>query len=161
GNPMARLPRRPRPMRCNAFAATGPATKDGKIVFGHITMYDLYPANFYNIWIDVKPAKGHRFVMQSYPGGMHSGMDYSINEIALLTLGTHKSKLYRSSKNEWIGDTKGFYWSCNNTKDLDVRLETIPSVEDRPSPAAVFVPSKRDTIWLTMYDRHKGKIDGD
>src|SRR5260370_336327 len=27
----------PKPERCSAFAATGPATKDGKVVFGHIT----------------------------------------------------------------------------------------------------------------------------
>ena len=33
----------PKPMHCSAFAATGPATKDGKVVFGHITMFDLYP----------------------------------------------------------------------------------------------------------------------
>src|SRR5262245_19291974 len=29
----------PKPMHCSAFAATGPATRDGKIVFGHITMF--------------------------------------------------------------------------------------------------------------------------
>src|SRR5262249_41150789 len=49
-----------KPMHCSAFAATGPATKDGKIVFGHITMFSLYPSNFYNVWLDVKPSKGHR-----------------------------------------------------------------------------------------------------
>ena len=214
--PVARLPvpKRNRPMRCNAFAATGPATKDGKLVFGHITMFDLYPANFYNVWIDLKPAKGHRFVMQSYPGGMHSGMDYSINEagllmsettleqtgfdpkgtplasrireaiqygdsiekaveilkkdnnglstnewiladlktneIALLTLGTRKSKLYRSSKNEWIGDTQGFYWSCNNAKDIEVRLETMPSMLNGPHPLrSSFPPSAIPFGWTS------------
>jgi len=171
---------RARPERCCAFAAVGPATKDGQLVFGHITMFDLYPANFYNLWIDVKPTSGHAFVMQSSPGGMHSGMDYSINdarhsakrnhaatnepqrerralggahpsgeqyaetieqaaemltkngnglsstewiladanksEIALLTLGTQTSKLYRSSQKEWIDNAEGFYWSCNNNQ---------------------------------------------
>src|SRR5262249_40925419 len=42
----------PQPMHCSAFAATGPATRDGKIVFGHITMTGLYSANFYNVWLD-------------------------------------------------------------------------------------------------------------
>src|SRR5579871_1448259 len=46
--------------RCSSFIATGPATADGKIVFGHITMFGLYPANFFNVWLDVKPEKGHR-----------------------------------------------------------------------------------------------------
>ncbi len=216
---------RPKRQRCSAFAAISPATKDGKIVFGHITMFDLYPANFYNIWLDIKPVRGHHFVMQTFPGGIHSGMDYSIsdagilmsettldqsdllangvplaarireatqyaesieqaakilskngnglsttewiladinrNEIALLTLGTHEQKLYRSSKNEWIANAKGFYWSDNNTKDRSVRLETISSFQSRPASASVFIPSKRDTVWLQLYDRYKGKIDLD
>ena len=58
--------------------------------------------------------------------------DTKTNEIAMFELGTHKTKLYRSSKNEWFGDTPGFYWGCNNTKDREVRLETIASVNDRP-----------------------------
>jgi hypothetical protein len=213
---------RPKPMHCSAFAATGPATADGKVVFGHITMFALYPSLFYNVWLDVKPAKGHRVLMQTYPGGIQSGLDYYLNdkgilvcettlaqtrfdpkgapvasrirqalqyadsidkvvailekdnnglytnewlladvktnEIALFALGTHKSKLYRSSKDQWFGGTKGFYWGCNNTKDLEVRLETIASVEGRPA-GAVFVPSDRDRKWLELYDRYKGKID--
>ncbi len=75
---------RKRPQRCNAFIANGPATVDGQIVFGHITMYDLYPGNFYNVWMEVQPTEGHRFVMQTTPGGMHSGMDYSINAAGML-----------------------------------------------------------------------------
>jgi hypothetical protein len=219
-SPNAKSP--PKPMHCSAFAANGKATRDGKIVFGHITMFSLYPAGHYNVWLDVKPAKGHRVLMQTYPGGIQSGLDYyyndagllvcettlaqtrfdisgmtvasrirralqyadtidkaaailqegnnglytnewllgdiKSNEIAMFELGTHKSKLYRSSKNEWYGGTEGFYWGCNNTKDLQVRLETIPSVEGRPA-AAVFRPSARDRKWVELYDRHKGKID--
>jgi hypothetical protein len=214
----------PKPMRCSAFAATGPATRDGKIVFGHITMFQLYPSNFYNVWLDVKPAKGHRVLMQSFPAGIHSGMDYYLNdagllicettikqtrfdgrgaplasrirqamqyadsidkavailkqdnnglytnewllgdvntqEIAMLELGTHKTRLRRSSKGEWFGDTPGFYWGCNNTKDLQVRLETLASTSDQPA-SAVFVPSDRDKKWLHLYDKHRGKIDAD
>src|SRR5438132_6985433 len=78
----------PKPMRCSAFAATGPATADGKIIFGHITMFSLYPANFYNVWLDIKPAKGHRIMMQSYPGGIQSGMDYYMNDAGILVCET-------------------------------------------------------------------------
>jgi hypothetical protein len=207
---------------CSAFAATGPATADGKIVFGHITMFALYPANFYNVWLDIKPAKGHRVMMQGYPGAIQSGMDYYMNdagllvcettirqthfdikgealasrirralqyaddidraveilkesnnglytnewllgdiktnEIAMFELGTHKSRLWRSSKNEWFGGTEGFYWGCNNTKDLDVRLETISSTGDKPCNP-VFCPSNRDKVWVKLYQQHKGKMD--
>src|SRR5262245_53725554 len=77
-----------KPMHCSAFAATGPATADGKIVFGHITMFGLYPSGFYNVWLDVKPAKGHRVLMQSYPGGIQSGLDYYLNDAGLLVCET-------------------------------------------------------------------------
>jgi hypothetical protein len=224
GQEPARPKPRPKPMRCSAFAATGPATADGKIVFGHITMFSLYPSLFYNVWLDVKPAKGHRVLMQTYPAGIQSGLDYYMNdagllvcettisqttfdiqgltvasrirqalqyadgidqavailkkgnnglytnewlladtktnEIAMFELGTHKSKLYRSSKNEWFGGTKGFYWGCNNTKDLEVRLETVPSVKDRPANV-VFHPSDRDKVWLRLFHKYQGKIDAD
>ena len=209
------------PEHCSAFAATGPATADGKIVFGHITMFSLYFVRHFNVWLDVKPENGHRVMMQTYAGGIQSGMDYYLNdaglivaettiqqtkfdvngmtlasrirkalqyadtidkaveylrdgnngmytnewlladtktnEIAMFELGTHKSKLWRSSKDEWFGGTKGFYWGCNNAKDLNVRLETVASVEGRPANV-VYHPADRDISWLKLYEKHKGKI---
>jgi hypothetical protein len=226
-----RFPRQPlkpmpaiKPMHCSAFAATGPATRDGKVVFGHITMFGLYPSLFYNVWLDVKPSQGHRVLMQTYPGGIQSGLDYYLNdagilvcettirqtrfdiegkalgsrirqalqyadtidkaceilktannglytnewlladvktnEIAMFELGTAKSRLRRSSKKEWFGGAEGFYWGCNNTKDLDVRLETIPGVDGAPANM-VWRPSDRDMTWLRLYQEHKGKMDAD
>jgi hypothetical protein len=209
---------------CSAFAATGPATADGKVVFGHITMFGLYPSRFYNVWLDIKPEKGHRVVMQSYPGGIQSGMDYYLNdaglivcettidqtrfdaqgtpltsrirkamqysdsidkvvetlktgnnglysnewlladiktnEIAMFELGTEKTKLWRSSKNEWFENTPGFYWGCNNGKDLHVRLETIKDLQGKPEDA-VWAPSDRDKTWMKFYQQYKGKISAD
>jgi hypothetical protein len=209
---------------CSAFAATGPATADGKIVFGHITMFGLYPSRFFNVWLDIQPEKGHRVLMQSYPGGIQSGMDYYLNdtglivcettidqtrfhadgmplasrirkalqygesiddvvkvltdannglytnewliadtktnEIAMLELGTTATKLWRSSKNEWFGGTEGFYWGCNNTKDLAVRLDTVADLTGRPRGTA-WTPGARDKKWLEFYEKHKGKITAD
>jgi hypothetical protein len=70
--------------RCSAFAATGPATADGKIVFGHITMWGLLQASRFNVWLDVKPAKGNRVAMQTYAGGIMSGTDYYISSAGML-----------------------------------------------------------------------------
>ncbi len=212
----------PKEGRCSAFAATGIATKDGKAIIGHITMFDEYPCNFFNVWIDVKPAKGHRVVFQGAPGSVQSGMDWYINdaglvltettiwqtrfepngmsigsrsrmamqygdsidsavkilgengnglytnewllanmksnEIALYELGTKTSRLMRSSKNEWFGGTEGFYWGNNNTKDMGMRLETIPATNDRPADMT-FVPEPRDREWVKLYQQYKGKID--
>lgn len=206
---------------CSAFAATGPATADGKIVFGHITMFGLLAARHYNVWLDVKPDKGERVLMQSYPGGIQSGMDYYMssaglivcettinqtpfnvegltlasrirkalqygksiddvvkvlsernnglytnewligdtktNEIAMFELGTNVTKLWRSSKDEWYGGTRGFYWGCNNVKDLNVRLETIADLGDRPQ-STTWIPSNRDKKWLEIYEANRGKF---
>ena len=69
---------------CSAFIATGPATADGKIVFGHITMAGLTSGPFVNVWLDVQPKNGHRFVMQGFPGAVWSSQDYYINDAGIL-----------------------------------------------------------------------------
>ena len=79
----------------------------------------------------------------------------------MFELGTHKSKLYRSSKNEWFGGTEGFYWGCNNTKDLDVRLETIASVERPAGQRRCSIRPTATANGWSLYDKYKGKIDAD
>ena len=69
---------------CSAFAATGPATADGKLVIGHITMSGLANALASNVWLDVKPAKGHRVVMQGFPGAIWSAQDYYLNSAGIV-----------------------------------------------------------------------------
>jgi len=208
--------------RCNAFAATGKATRDGKMVIAHVTMWPLTLAEQTNIMLDVVPTEGHRVLMQSYPGGIQSGTDWyqndvgvvltettirqspfnaqgtpvayrarkaiqygdsvgkvvellstrnnglytnewivgdaRTNEIAMLELGTYKTKLYSSAKNEWFGGTEGFYWGCNNAKDLNVRLEYAPDPHGVPEDLP-FVAAPRDVKWQEMYQQYKGKID--
>jgi len=77
-------PARRRGEHCGAFVANGVATRDGKIVFGHITTDDILPAPYFNVWLDLKPTTGHRFSMQTVPGGIFSGMDYSISDSGIL-----------------------------------------------------------------------------
>ncbi|MCC7154483.1 MAG: hypothetical protein IT161_07895 [Bryobacterales bacterium] len=208
--------------RCSAFAATGKATRDGRMVIAHLTMWPLTLAEQTNIMLDIKPEKGHRLVMQSYPGGIQSGTDWYQNdagvvltettirqspfnmrgtpvafrarqaiqygtdisqvaqhlmdrnnglytnewliadakndEIAMFELGTNKTRLYRSSKNEWFGGVEGFYWGCNNAKDLQVRTEYTPDPKQDPQDIP-YVSSDRDRKWLQLYDTHKGQID--
>src|SRR6185437_9345559 len=69
---------------CSAFAATGPATRDGKMVIGHLTMWPLTLAEQTNVWLDIKPATGHRILMQSYPGGIESGTDWYQNDAGVV-----------------------------------------------------------------------------
>ncbi len=185
-------------------------------------MWNLFHARHFKIWLDIKPESGHRILMQTFPGGIMSGMDYYQNdagivvcettldqtafnpdgsplcsrirralqdsdsiddvvailseqnnglysnewlmadmktdEIAMFELGTGKTHLWRSGKNDWFAGVEGFYWGCNNAKDLQVRLETVPGVEGKPVNV-VYHPADRDRAWLKLYDQWKGRID--
>lgn len=207
---------------CSAFAATGPATRDGKMVIGHVTWWPLTLAEQTNVMLDIKPASGHRMLIQSYPGGIESGTDWyqndagvvltettidqtpfnprgtpvafrarkaiqyggsiddvvriladqnnglytnewimgdaKTNEIAIYDLGTLHTRLWRSSKNQWFGDTPGFYWGDNNPKDLTVRLEDYPDPTGDPDYIP-YVPGPRDTAWQELYRKYRGQID--
>jgi hypothetical protein len=207
---------------CSAFAATGQATRDGKMVIGHVTWWPLTFAEQTNVMLDIKPATGHRVLIQSYPGGIESGTDWyqndagmvltettinqtpfnaqgtpiafrarmaiqyggnidevvkhlgtrnnglytnewligdaKNNEIAMFELGTNKTRLWRSSKNEWFGGTPGFYWGNNNPKDIDVRLENYPDPKG-VSGYIPYYPVTRDLAWLDLYQKYKGQID--
>jgi hypothetical protein len=69
---------------CSAFAATGPATRDGKMVIGHVTWWPLTLAEQTNVMLDIKPAAGHRMLLQSYPGGIESGTDWYQNDAGVV-----------------------------------------------------------------------------
>jgi hypothetical protein len=69
---------------CSAFAATGPATRDGRMVIGHVTWWSQTLAEQTNVMLDIKPETGHRVLMQSYPGGIESGTDWYQNDAGVV-----------------------------------------------------------------------------
>ena len=188
----------------------------------HHHVRNLYHARHYNVWLDIKPDKGHRVLMQTYPGGIMSGLDYYMNDAGLVvcettieqtalrprrhrrsptgsarrsstpTRSTTRSassgkattactptngcsptpRPTRSPCSSWARTRRssggaartsgsaarqGFYWGCNNAKDLQVRLETISDPRERPRSTA-WVPSARDKKWLEFYAANRGKI---
>ena len=207
---------------CSAFAATGPATRDGKMIIGHVTWWPLTLAEQTNVMLDIQPEKGHRMLIQSYPGGIESGTDWyqndagvvltettirqtpfniagtpvafrarraiqyggnidevvrelethnnglytnewligdgKNNEIAMYELGTNHTRLWRSSKNDWFGNTPGFYWGNNNSKDLTVNLEYLPDPKGMPQYIP-YVPAIRDLAWQDLYRKYDGQIN--
>ena len=70
--------------KCSSLTATGPATADGRPVFFQIFMWDGYTGVHFNVVLDVLPEKGHRFVMQTFPGGIHSGTDFYMNDAGIV-----------------------------------------------------------------------------
>jgi Phospholipase B len=207
---------------CSSFAATGKATRDGRMVIGHVTWWPLTLAEQTNVMLDLKPATGHRVLMQSYPGGIESGTDWyqndagvvltettirqspfnpegtpvayrarkaiqygdsidkvveylgtknnglytnewlmgdaRTNEIAMYELGTYKTRLWRSTKDDWFAGTDGFYWGDNNAKDLAVRLEEQRDPNSDPEYVP-YSPGPRDLKWQELYREYSGKID--
>jgi hypothetical protein len=68
---------------CSSFVATGRMTRDGGVVLAHNTMGSYILAIAYVI-IDLVPAKGHRILMQTQPGWIHSGSDFFITDAGLV-----------------------------------------------------------------------------
>ena len=68
---------------CSAFIATGQMTADGGVVLAHSTWgpyYDPLP----NLILDIVPENGHRILMQTWPGWIHSGTDFFITDAGLV-----------------------------------------------------------------------------
>ena len=68
---------------CSAFIATGNMTVDGNIVLGHNSWVD-YPLADANMILDIQPLGGHRILMQTLPGYIHSGTDFFITDAGLI-----------------------------------------------------------------------------
>ncbi len=207
---------------CSAFAATGPATKTGDVVFGQIFMWGGYTGVHWNVITDVVPSDGNRLVYHTFPGGIHSGADFYLNsagiiigettvsqtpweadstpqsnrirkaaqyansiddverilwdgnngmytndwpiadiktgEVAILLLGTHSKKLWRTGEDMAPFGTPGFLWANNNNRDSEVRKEYLAQPDDRPFDL-MFSPWNRDIAFNEFYDTHAGAID--
>jgi len=70
--------------RCSSFVATRSATRSGRFVFGQLFMWNGYTGVHWDVMLDVVPTRGHRLVMQTFPGGIHSGSDWYVNGAGLV-----------------------------------------------------------------------------
>lgn len=68
---------------CSSFIATGSMTRSGGVVLGHNTMFD-YAEACTNVILDLVPTKGHRILMQTQPGWIHSGSDFFVTNAGLV-----------------------------------------------------------------------------
>ena len=68
---------------CSSFIATGYMTADGGVVLGHNSMIG-YPEADFNVVLDLAPEKGHRILMQTAPGWIHSGTDFFVTDAGLV-----------------------------------------------------------------------------
>lgn len=69
---------------CSAFVATGSFTRDGRIVMGHNAWTSYLDGARWTIIFDIEPARGHRILMDGYPGLIHSADDFGMNAAGIL-----------------------------------------------------------------------------
>jgi hypothetical protein len=64
---------------CSAFAATGSYTADGKVILAHNNWTSYLDGERWTMVFDIVPEKGYRFIMDGFPGLIHSADDFGIN----------------------------------------------------------------------------------
>ena len=74
--------------RCSAFIANGSYTKGGMIVVAHNNWSSYAEGSRWTVIFDIKPAHGHRIVMDGAPGFIASQDDFGINDAGLLSTET-------------------------------------------------------------------------
>ncbi len=70
--------------KCSSFLANGPASRDGRIVFAQLFMWGGYTGVHWDVICDVVPARGHRLVYETFPGGIHSAADFYLNDAGIM-----------------------------------------------------------------------------
>ncbi|MBZ5703137.1 MAG: peptidase C45 [Acidobacteriia bacterium] len=76
------------PGNCSAFIATGKWTKDHQIVIAHNNWTSYLNGERWRIIFDIAPARGHRILMDGFPGVIASDDDFGINSEGLLVTET-------------------------------------------------------------------------
>jgi hypothetical protein len=71
------------PDRCSAFVATGSWTRGGQPVIAHNNWSGYLEGARWNIIFEIRPERGHRILMDGFPGFIHSGDDFGINSAGL------------------------------------------------------------------------------
>ena len=72
------------PDKCSAFVATGRYTRDGRPVVAHNNWSGYLEGSRWNVIFDIRPAAGHRILMDGMPGLIHSGDDFGVNSAGLV-----------------------------------------------------------------------------
>jgi hypothetical protein len=74
----------PVPGHCSAFVATGSYTRDGRPVIAHNIWTAYLDGERFTIVFDIVPSRGHRILMDGFPGFIASGDDFGLNEAGLV-----------------------------------------------------------------------------
>jgi len=157
--------------KCSSFLANGPATKDGRIVFTQLFMWSGYTGVHWDVICDVVPESGHRLVYETFPGGIHSGADFYINDAGIMIGETtvaqtpfesagspqssriRKAAQYSSTINDVVKtlttDNNGLY--TNDWLIGDVKANEI---------AILLLGTKKHKLWRSSNGEYPGGTEG-
>jgi hypothetical protein len=85
---VASAPRLVSPGNCSAFVATGSYTRDHKIVIAHSNWTSYLDGERWRIIFDIAPARGHRILMDGFPGVITSDDDFGVNSSGIMVTET-------------------------------------------------------------------------
>ncbi|MGH9720848.1 MAG: C45 family autoproteolytic acyltransferase/hydrolase [Bryobacteraceae bacterium] len=80
------------PEHCSAFVATGSYTKDGRPVIAHNAWTGYLDGARWTMIFDIAPSSGRRFIMDGFPGLIHSADDFGINAAGIMITETTISR---------------------------------------------------------------------
>jgi len=99
---------------CSAFVATGSYTKDGRVVIAHNNWSSYLDGARWTIIFDVVPTKGQHFIMDGFPGLIHSGDDFGVNSAGIVITETTISQFFGYDPNgipEFVRARKAMQYS--------------------------------------------------
>jgi len=99
---------------CSAFVATGSYTKDGRVVIAHNNWTTYLDGERWTIIFDIVPAKGEHFIMDGFPGLIHSADDFGINAAGIVITETTISGFFGYDPNgipEFVRARKAMQYS--------------------------------------------------
>ena len=85
---VAGAPRLASPGNCSAFVATGSFTRDGRIVIAHNNWTGYLQGERWRVIFDLVPSRGHRILMDGFPGVITSDDDFGVNDAGLIVTET-------------------------------------------------------------------------
>lgn len=149
--------------KCSGITATGPATADGRIVFGQIFMWYGYTGVHWNVICDIVPTEGHRLVYQTFPGGIHSGADFYINSAGIMIGETTVSQTPYNA--EGTPQSNRIRKAAQYAESIDDVVRTLseknngmytndwPMADTKTDEAAIFLlGTRKSKLWRTSVD---------
>lgn len=77
---------------CSAFVAAGSYTRGGGVVMAHNAWTYYMDGPRWTMVFDIVPQKGHRILMDGFPGAIHSADDFGVNAAGIMITETTISK---------------------------------------------------------------------